>query len=460
LRKPDGTELAVEKSQLSSADQRWIAAELKRMGESDSDDKSADKDSEETSTGKIDEQEISMKLVRLDPPKAKGRSQVVSLSTYLFSQTNPQQVYVKQGDSSKESAFHRVVTKEPSYSAPTPIRGVVKFASHEYGFAIDSGGGKVAGFNKLYFDLNGNGDLTDDKPISALLANNPGPGMSQSQFPRVDITLEVDGKSIEYAFLPSLLCRSSDATVTFYSAVAREGQIVQGKKKTTLMLLDRNSNGSFGDSVSVRPNGTIAEGDMLLVNPKAKRRGSADADLGRDASFVNKTVCINGAFYHLETPPSGETLKLSPAKFAMGYVSNTSPTYRAVIFSADYGVVGIAGTKDQKIAVPEGDWKILSYTIEAGAARTSIAARFDASSPATKVTKAETAQLPFGPPLHAAVTAMRGEGNKVYLSLAICGQGGERCTSLYINGNRPPRPKFEIKDKDGKLVHSGAFEWG
>ena len=38
--------------------------------------------------------------------------------------------------------------------------------------------------------------------------------MSQSQFPRVDITLDADGKSIDYSFLPSVICRSRPATPT------------------------------------------------------------------------------------------------------------------------------------------------------------------------------------------------------------------------------------------------------
>jgi hypothetical protein len=464
LRKPDGAELSVDKSQLSAADQRWIAAELKRQGEDEDADKAAGKDTSEEVAGQIDEQEIPMKLVRLDPPKGKGRTQAVSLSTYLLGQTSPQQIYVKQGDSSKEEAFHRVVSKEPAYNAATPIRGVAKFASHEYGFAFDSANGKAAGPNRLYFDINGNGDLTDDKPIAALMANNPIPGMSQSQFPRVDITIEGNGKSMEYSFVPSVICRASNndayATVTFYAAAVREGRITQGSKHTTFMLVDHNSNGLFDDAVSVAPDGNMSEGDLLLVNPKAKRRASSELELGRDCSFVNKTVCVNGQFYRMETQPSGESLKLTPTKLSLGYVSNSSPLYRAVLFCKDYGVVGIAGARDQKIALPEGSWKVINYTIEAGGAKTSMAARFDAASKSTKVSSGETAQLPFGPPLHAAVTATRAAGDKIYLSLSIIGQGGERCTGLTINGARPPKPQFVIKDKDGKTVHQGSFEWG
>ena len=356
-----------------------------------------------------------------------------------------------------------MVKSEPSYASQNPIRGVARFAGREYGFAFDSVGGKTSAYNRLYFDLNGNGDLTDDRPIAATTATSVDPGMSQSQFPRVDIKLDAKGQSIDYSFLPSLLCQESRsdayATVTFYAAVMREGYITQGRKRTRLILLDHNSNGLFDDAVSLRPDGSVAEGDLLLINPNPKKLSSSSADLGGDRNFVGKTVCIGREFYRMEASPSGSSLKLTPTKFSMGCVVNSSPLYRATLFSPDYGVVVIGGSKDQKISLPEGEWRVLSYMVEA-TPRTMLAATFAGKSPAKTVKKGETARLPFGAPLHAVVTASRGQGDKVSLSLAIVGVGGERCTNLTINGTRPPKPQFVIKDKDGKIVHQGSFEYG
>jgi hypothetical protein len=466
LRKPDGTELEVSKNSLSEADQRWIDAELKRTQGEDNGGKSADNAAGEDSVGQLDGGEITTKLMRLDPPKGKGRGQTVSLSSYLLSQINPQQVYVKlgQGDDAAQSAFSRVVTKEPSYKATTPIRGIVKFGSREYGFAIDAVGGKVAGPNRLYFDLNGNGDLTDDKAVSAISTNSPASDWVQSQFPRVDIEIESGGKSIEYAFVPSVVCRNSGggayATVTFYSAAAREGHVGEGKNRMTLVLLDHNSNGSYDNVATARPDGGLVEGDVLLINPKPKKRAYNEADLGRDRCFVSKTICIGGQFYEMEVAPSGESLKLTPAKLPTGYVTNSSLNYRAVIFNEKYGAVALVGKKGEKIPTPEGSWRILSYTIEMSSAKTWLTADFQGPPHPTTVTKGETAELPFGAPLHGVVSAARGDAGKVFLSLAILGVGGERCTNLYVNGSRPAKPRFVIKDKDGKEILKDTFEWG
>ena len=54
----------------------------------------------------------------------------------------------------------------------------------------------------------------------------------------------------------------------------------------------------------------------------------------------------------------------------------------------------------------------------------------------------------------------RTNDSKVSLSLAIVGAAGEQCTSFYVNGSRPPRPRFVIKDQEGKSVHQGSFEYG
>jgi hypothetical protein len=469
LRKPDGTEISVNKSLLSPADQRWIADELRRLRDEEKEDKSSDK-SEDEVTGKIDMSEVSMKLVKLDPPKAakrRGRTPVAASPTSFFiSQVAPQQFFVNlnKSDEARDAEFHRIVKQEPSYSAATPIRGVARFGSQQYGFAFDSVGGRTAAYNRLYFDLNANGDLTDDKPILAVTANSLGGNTSQSQFSRVNITLETKGQSIDYAFVPSVLCQgalaNNYATVSFYAAAMREGYVTQGKKKIRLVLLDHNSNGLFDDAASFRPDGSVAEGDLLLINPNPKKSATSRVDSDGDRNFVNKTLCIGKEFYRMEVSPSGDSLKLTPATFAMGCVVNSSPFYRASLFSEDYGVVAIGGSKDQKISLPEGKWKVLSYSINGGSPRTMLWATSDGKAPTTTVKKGETAKLPFGGPFRAVVTANRGQGNNVSLSLAIVGVGGERCTNLTVNGSRPPKPQFVIKDKEGKTVHQGSFEYG
>lgn len=475
LRKADGSEISVEKKLLHASDQLWIAGELRRLreeeGENSDEPKSAQKPAAHEVTGQIAAQEISMKLVRVDQPTRKSRGKGGVPAEYILRLTAPQQFYLQLGGKGapNETEFLGLVRKEPKYSLPIPFRGVAKLGSRRYCFALDATDPKDTAYTRLYFDLNGNGDLTDDTPVIAGTPLCPTADMAQSLFPRVDLCIDVEGKPVDYSFLLGAMCRRSTteayATVSLYSAAVREGTLAQGSRRTRLLLLDHNSNGQFDDTLSVEPSRrSIAEGDLLLINPNPKNRLSADATMGADRNFVSKIVCIGKAFYRMEIPPSGETVKLTPTKLSLGSVTNGSPAYRAVLFSEDYGVLMLAGAKDQKIPLPVGTWKVLNYTIDAtgfaGSAKTAVAATFGKNDSTATVREDATAELPFGAPFHAVVTARRTVANKVSLSLAIIGAAGEQCTSFYVNGTRPPQPRFVIKDSDGKVVHQGCFEYG
>ena len=122
------------------------------------------------------------------------------------------------------------------------------------------------------------------------------------------------------------------------------------------------------------------------------------------------------------------------------------------------------GTKDEKVPLPVGRWTLANYTIDAGGfsggARTALAATFTGVTPAVTVSAGATAKLPFGAPYRAMVTAKKIEEGKMALMLTILGAAGEQCTNCYVKGTRPPQPRFTIKDKDGKTVHQGNFEYG
>ena len=481
LKKADGKVIAVPLHSLSAADQRYIkkrypAASAPGGVEKKKKAKAAPPEDDEEEAEPVDEsgttedvvQDIAMTLLRLDPPKRKSRSKSLSLAAYVLRLTKPQRFVQKdKGGGSKEAEFHRLVKKEPKYVAPIPFRGVVKLGGRSFGFALDAVAPKSNGYDRLYFDANGNGDLTDDPTASASDVAKLGSNMSQSQFPRVSVNLDAGGGPAEYAFLLSALCRQSNgsfyATVSLYSAVARAGYLTQGKKRTRVLLVDSNSNGRFDDVISVRPNGNLAEGDMLLINPNPKKKLAANGE-GTDWNMVGKVICIGKRFHRMIVTPDGGKLQLTPMQLSLGNVICSSHTYRSVLSSDDYGVVVIFGAKDQKCALMEGTWKVINYTLDAtignGSRRTAVEATFGNSPPLVTVKKGETAILPFGGPFRAVVTASKTKKSKVSLHLRIVGPSGEQCRSIRINGRRPPKPHFIIKDKNDKIVHQGDFEYG
>jgi hypothetical protein len=145
-------------------------------------------------------------------------------------------------DARQAEAFKRIVKKEPKYESENPFRGVAKLGSQQFAFALDvvsppaketkpdakkdekakadSATGKLAdkvakakkpaavavAYNRLYFDLNCNGDLTDDKVIEAETQGRPQAYSSGNRsqaafrFPRIDLTVDNDGVKTDYSF--------------------------------------------------------------------------------------------------------------------------------------------------------------------------------------------------------------------------------------------------------------------
>ena len=59
-----------------------------------------------------------------------------------------------------------LVRKEPKeYHADHQLRAVATFGGKKYAFVLDKQSKTSQGYDRLYFDLNRNGDLTDDAPI-------------------------------------------------------------------------------------------------------------------------------------------------------------------------------------------------------------------------------------------------------------------------------------------------------
>ena len=100
-------------------------------------------------------------------------------------------------------------------------------------------------------------------------------------------------------------------------------------------------------------------------------------------------------------------------QMSLGNVAGPGPAYRAVLTNDDYGVVVLAGVKDQKIALAEGTWKVVNYTLDATAAsgggRTAIEATFGNRPPTVTVKKGRPPGCRSGAHFRAVVTAARAE---------------------------------------------------
>jgi hypothetical protein len=456
------------------------------------------------------------RVPQLDPRS----SQTWTAATYLYRNTYAQRCYSQIGGPERSATdtavarFSRLVRKQPEkYEAPHPFRGVVKLGSREYAFVLDaepvkdsappakaSTRGtlqpellrKAVDFNRLYFDLNGNGDLTDDGVIEALGSSRSYPTSSYAsrEFPRVDLTIDVEGTKAPYAFRLSVYSRASTsysyAYVSLYSAAYREGTITVNGKPRNIVLLDYNSNGRFDDEFGVRESGRVypSYGDMLMVDPDPDTYAGSNVSGDDFRQYVSKLTGLDDRFYDLKITPAGDELTLTASSVPVGYVTNPHEGFRAVVYG-DQGVLKIAGGKAAPIPLPEGQWRLMSYTITRTEKQAPpqepaddgqpqppvpsiryhrVSARGTSDCRPIEVRDGQTAALPFGPAYKPVVTlsSLRGAGSarSARLGLSLIGAGGETCSGLIVNSRRPEKPEFTITSPDGKEIARGNFEYG
>lgn len=477
-----------------------------------------------------------LELKRLESP-ANPRTMTNSADA-MFRATSPQQFFLQLGGQAVwgptrtgAAEFSKVIKKEPAkYSAKNPFRGVAKLGTQQFGFVLDavpdakkdekkkdeekkpkakSKPPELQLYNRLHFDLNHNGDLTDDQVVKAndsraRTYTSSSYSYGQYSFPRVDVTVDADGTKVDYAFLFSGYAQAQAnhqyAMASLNSAAYREGEITLDGKKRRVVLVDHNSNARFDDKATVTSvrtsdgDATYAmPGDMIYIDPDpsgASYMYGYDATTNDDQQYVAELIDIDGKFYEMDVTAAGDKITLTASTAPVGYVKNPSKGYRAIVFS-DKRVLKISWNESGKSSLPVGDWKLASYTIDgsgqedtvnadrdqpsllnmlasaitgsraaAGPRFTMVSARAPGDYAAVKVREGETVDIPFGPPYKPVVTASAQGNDTVSLSMSLVGAAGESCSNLMVNGSRPADPQFTITKPDGTEVQTGKFEYG
>jgi hypothetical protein len=280
-----------------------------------------------------------------------------------------------------------------------------------------------------------------------------------------------------------------------------------------VVLIDFNSNGRFDDEIKISSNvmrqgGALypEQGDRLLVDPNAGGPGDSspyDVTSNSYQHYVSKMVDIDGKYYNLTITPAGDKLTLEPASALLGKITNPNARFSAVIYG-DNGFLKIIGEKDKPISIPVGQWKLLSYTIDltnvsepakdaekkgdekekasisalglalesllksavpvpSGQRFSHVTAEGTAKYKPVTVSEDETVEFPFGPPYKPVVGVDYVQGGvekQASLGMTLIGSVGEVVSDMMVNGARPGKPEFTIKDPKGDVVQSGSFEYG
>ena len=281
-----------------------------------------------------------------------------------------------------EKDFRAIVKKEPKeYHAEHPLRAVLALAGNKYALVLDKQSKKSAGYDRLYFDSNGNNDLTDDPPIDVpdayktadSVKTENGSITANYPFPRVDFKIHAEGREWDYSFFLISDTTTDDKKEVFLRArlvpaAYRQGEITLQGKKRQIALVDWNMSGRFDVPITFASDGKGAEeylGDygteILFDKDVLIGKHLPIGYMSEHRQFLAKMNALGGRFYKISVTPGGDELTCTPVSAPMGKIVMPHIPCNLWLIN-EQGLAALDLQKDTPADIPAGKWRLLYCT--------------------------------------------------------------------------------------------------
>ena len=381
----------------------------------------------------------------------------------------------------------------PTLNTKHPVYATARLGDREHLCILDFQRAGSTFYDRLYFDANANGDLTDD-PVGDATEPARLPGRFLS--PPLDMTVVVDGKSLPYCLrvqatgldILDAMEMGDEVDVELMelklqSNCCYRGEFTTGGKSYRVLIGDGNVNGRFGDEVAFSPPAQpdphlalVRTGDQLFVTAEAKFHE-------QDGAFLGNRLGLAGELYDLSVDPLGNVLALKPLATEAATVQLTLDPERLSLVTED-GASYLTLYRPGAVAkVPAGKYRIADYQIyrnDSEGDRWYLSATVTPRSKVVDLGAGTKTKLEYGEPYTpAAIIPARvyeafekGYQERVEVEFSIGGAGGEvvndlkrvagRKTKIDLDatGNFPVEPRFFIMEGSGKITTQGEFEYG
>lgn len=382
----------------------------------------------------------------------------------------------------------------PDFSDKHPLYAVIELGDSRFLAVLDRKPAHAPFYNRIFFDRNGNGDLTDEEPLVNTDEQDASQSYHSCAFPPVDVLMETAGqvfpRRLAWYLSGSVPPNSTGSdpraeaarlrTINLFtqSACAYMGEFQLDGKAYRLALGDTTANGSFDETVALAdnrrdPNGRVYPGgDSFLITPNNYFSGKNILILGDFLAVGERLFQV-----HLDVPAS--RLRLEPRE--AGLVDLPGPMQSLSMISAEkQGFMAV--DTGRQVPVPAGSWTLLSYALQKQDAWGDIwqlESAGCAGSPPLRVLPQGRATLDVGEPLKSQVQlpeyalAQAAAQGSLRMSFLLRGKQDEFVTNLQrISGtrtqhetaaryvNRPKEPSYRIIQPNGEQVASGSFEYG
>ncbi len=383
--------------------------------------------------------------------------------------------------------------KMPELISNHPVYAFVKLGDRNQLCVLDCQNASDVFYNRIYFDANGNRDLTDDPVIDGTLQIGRSKKYYSVKLPIVDTTIEVDGKPLPFSFRPVLYTSSlkplnkKGFTEESVNRYIRFSFIVNcyysckfqiDGRNYRVILNDKNCNGRFDDKFTVRRFDRSPRrfpirvwGDLFYITSGEKIDSFAEQISG-------DWLLVNDRLFEVSINTSENKLTLTPIDKNLATLKLPMKMERISLCTEDGKHFLNMYQPVKEIRIPRGKYRLLSYEVfrkEKKGDLWRLCAEATVESPLISVDGSNKSLLEFGEPYTPIIDIREGLSTLVFLTFNIEGKGKELLTDLsHISGNktrirlskkedsshRPKEPTYKIRNASGKVVEKGSFEYG
>lgn len=363
----------------------------------------------------------------------------------------------------------------PRLTGQRPLYGIYEFRGKRLLMVLDRTARSKADYDRLWFDVKGNGDLRGGEPTIARDTH------STAHFRGIGIPYEVDGETRQYSvdvsfhfnnpYIP-LKALSDDSLLKSVRGYVRPERRMGGEfdlNGTTygIQIADATADGWFNDHMRLvepaRPGREkfSIKGDWLFLY-EGGQRWEFRWELGH-------LLYLQGQLYRVTVDPHGEWLKLEPEPGPLVELELCRAPHHISVISTDGSMCVLAYQPGGSIKVPAGDYRLLDYVLlrDDGEGNYWLL-RGDGTVEGAAVTAGSGESLIFGDPFSVGIVSF-----DTYIVLWAHGSGNELIEALFgfpkdMPGDtlvladvlKPESPAYRIVTDAGEIMASGSFEYG
>jgi len=383
--------------------------------------------------------------------------------------------------------------KLPTLVSTKPLYQIVTLGDRQYLFVVDQQKADDRFYNRLYFDANANGDLTDERPIDTGIDEDG--AFTSTKFPALDLTVTVGSKELPYRiavdverYSPGAIIRAiaslTGATVGgtdvgVSSEFAYTGRFELAGKTYTVWLCDENVNGRFDDKLTISPDVAGLRDEPSLAGDTVYFSVDGQKESKPVGQYVSDFYVLGNQVFDMAMNFADKKIVFTPHQGQTGQVRLPGSFEYMAMVTEDRKQSVSFFKPEALVPVPAGTYRLVEYSLERKDEQGDLwhlEANGHRDMPPLAVAAGQETAWTLCEPLNALVVIMDKQPRKrwfgppeVSLDFKVLGAGGERITDVDCRekagtpesaSTRPPRPSFKVIKPDGEVVAQGRFEYG